>query len=113
MMKAPDNAVKKIVGVDFFIESELLGSEIADKIQPHLASNQKLIMISNRGTMVWPSGSLFTECVDHYRVRVEGEMSQPEIFDLLSKLSSQFYIPSHEVLRNYDDRAGFSLAQGQ
>jgi isocitrate dehydrogenase len=113
MMKAPDNAVKKIVGVDFFIESELLGSEIADKIQPHLASNQKLIMISNRGTMVWPSGSLFTECVDHYRVRVEGEMSQPEIFDLLSKLSHQFYIPSHEVLRTYDDRAGFSLAQGQ
>ncbi len=113
MMKAPDNAVKKIVGVDFFIESELLGSEIADKIQPHLASNQKLIMISNRGTMVWPSGSLFTECVDHYRVRVEGEMSQPEIFDFLSKLSSQFYIPSHEVLRTYDDRAGFSLAQGQ
>jgi isocitrate dehydrogenase len=113
MMKAPDNSVKKIVGVDFFIESELLGNEIADKIQPHLASNQKLIMISNRGTMVWPSGSVFTECVDHYRVRVEGEMSQPEIFDLLSKLSSQFYIPSHEVLRNYDDRAGFSLAQGQ
>jgi isocitrate dehydrogenase len=113
MMKASDNSVKKIVGVDFFIESELLGNEIADKIQPHLASNQKLIMISNRGTMVWPSGSVFTECVDHYRVRVEGEMSQPEIFDLLSKLSSQFYIPSHEVLRTYDDRAGFSLAQGQ
>jgi isocitrate dehydrogenase len=113
MMKAPDNSVKTIAGVDFFVESELLGSEIADKIQPHLASNQKLVMISNRGTMVWPSGSVFTECVDHYRVRVEGDMTQPEIFTLLSKLSAEFYIPSHEVLRNYGDKPGFSLAQGQ
>lgn len=113
MMKSPDNSVKKIVGVDFFVESELIGSEIAEKIQPHLASNQKLVMISNRGTMVWPAGSVFTECIDHYRVRVEGDMNQPEIFELLSKLSVEFYIPSHEVLRNYGDKPGFSLAQGQ
>jgi len=113
MMKAPDSSVKKIMGVDFFVESELLGSEIAEKIQPLLAANQKLIMISNRGTMVWPSGSLFTECVDHYRVRVEGEMNQQDIFALLAKVSDEFYIPSFEVLRTYGDKPGYSLAQGQ
>jgi isocitrate dehydrogenase len=113
MMKAPDNSVKKIMGVDFFVESELLGSEIAEKIQPLVASNHKLVMISNRGTMVWPSGSVFTECVDHYRVRVEGEMTQQDIFTLLGKVSEVFYIPSFEVLRNYGDKPGYSLAQGQ
>ncbi len=113
MMKAPDNSVKKIMGVDFFVESELLGSEIAEKIQPLVASNHKLVMISNRGTMVWPTGSVFTECVDHYRVRVEGEMTQQEIFTLLGKVSEVFYVPSFEVLRNYGDKPGFSLAQGQ
>lgn len=108
-----DNANKKIMGVDFFVETDLLGGEIADKIKPHLAANQQLVMISNRGTQVWPTGSIFTECVDHYRVRVEGEMSQKDIFDLLSKVSDVFYIPSHEVLRAYGDKKGYSLAQGQ
>lgn len=108
-----DNADKKIVGVDLFIETNLLGQAIADKITPHLTPSQKLIMISNRGTQVWPSGSIFTECIDHYRVRVEGDMSQKEIFSLLSSLSDTFYIPSFEILRMYGDKKGYSLAQGQ
>lgn len=108
-----DNADKKIVGVDLFIETNLLGQAIVDKITPHLTPSQKLIMISNRGTQVWPSGSIFTECIDHYRVRVEGEMNQKEIFSLLSMLSDTFYIPSFEILRMYGDKKGYSLAQGQ
>lgn len=108
-----DNADKKIVGVDFFIETPLLGQAIADKITPHLQTSQKLIMISNRGTQVWPTGSIFTECVDHYRVRVEGEMNMKEIACLLSSLSDEFYIPSFEVLRTYGEKKGYSLAQGQ
>jgi isocitrate dehydrogenase len=63
--------------------------------------------------MVWPTGSVFTECVNHYRVRVEGEMSQQEIYILLSSVSKDFYIPSHEVLRVYGEKKGYSLAQGQ
>lgn len=104
---------RNIAGVDFFIETSLLGPEIADKLKPHLGANQKLTMISNRGTMVWPTGSVFTECVNHYRVRLEGEMSQQEIFALLSLVSKDFYIPSHEVLRTHGEKKGYSLAQGQ
>jgi isocitrate dehydrogenase len=108
-----DNAGQKIVGVDLFIETALLGHEIAEKINPTLHNGQTLTMISNRGTQVWPTGSIFTECVDHYRVRIEGEMSQKEIYEALSKISEHFYIPSHEVLRVYGEKKGFSLAQGQ
>jgi isocitrate dehydrogenase len=113
MMETPSSSTQSIVGVDFFVESNLEAGKLAELIQPKLNGNQKLIMISNRGTMVWPKGSAFTECVDHYRVRVEGTTTQPEIFSLLSTLSSEMYIPSHEVLRMYGDKPGYSLAQGQ
>jgi isocitrate dehydrogenase len=113
METTKDATAKKIAGVDFFIETALLGPEIADKLKLHLGTNQELTMISNRGTMVWPTGSVFTECVNHYRVRVEGEMSQQEIYILLSSVSKDFYIPSHEVLRVYGEKKGYSLAQGQ
>jgi isocitrate dehydrogenase len=108
-----DNANKKIVGVDLFIETNKLGNEMATIIKPMLKDGQTLTMISNRGTQVWPTGSIFTECVDHYRVRIEGEMTQKEIYEIMSKVSDAFYIPSHEVLRAYGDKKGFSLAQGQ
>lgn len=104
---------KKIKGVDVFIESNLGGAAIAEKIQPLVSSNHKLVTISNRGTMVWPSGSTFTECVDHYCARIEGDMNMKEIYELLSRISEHFFVPSHEVLCMYGDRAGFSLAQGQ
>ena len=113
METTKDSEARNIAGVDFFIETSLLGPEIADKLKPHLGANQKLTMISNRGTMVWPTGSVFTECVNHYRVRVEGEMRQQEIYALLSLVSKDFYIPSHEVLRTYGEKKGYSLAQGQ
>ncbi|MFN9519059.1 MAG: isocitrate dehydrogenase, partial [Bacteroidota bacterium] len=108
-----DNTGQKIVGVDLFFETALIGSEIAEKVKPVLGEGQTLTMISNRGTQVWPTGSVFTECVDHYRVRVEGKMSQKDIYELMSRLSETFYIPSHEVLRVYGEKKGFSLAQGQ
>lgn len=113
MMETPVLTTQKIVGVDFFVESALPASRLAEIIQPKLSGTQKLIMISNRGTMVWPTGSAFTECVDHYRIRVEGLSDQEEIFNMLGRLSADMYIPSHEVLRMYGEKPGYSLAQGQ
>lgn len=31
----------------------------------------KLSLVSNRGTQVWPTGSVYTECVVYYPVRFE------------------------------------------
>lgn len=113
MMESATPSNSSITGVDFFIESNLDGASIAAKVQPLLASNQKLVTISNRGTLVWPSGSVFTECVDHYTLRVEGEMEQKDVFELLLKVSDHFPIPSYELLRSFGGKKGFSLAQGQ
>ena len=53
-------------------------------------------MISNRGTQVWPTGSVFTECVDYYRVRFElkdsyrpGDFGQARCVALLDKVAEK------------------------
>lgn len=113
MQSKAQSGATKIVGVDVYIESALSGNEIAEKIKSLLSANQQLTNISNRGTQVYPTGSVFTECVDHYCLRIESEMTQKDIYDLLSKISDVFYVPAHEVLRVYGEKKGFALAQGQ
>jgi len=116
MESTKDKANTVIKGVDVFIESSELGESIAATIQPLLSPGQKLATISNRGTMIWPSGSVFTEFVDHSCVRIEkeqGEMTQDEVFELLQKIGKQYMIPSYELLRNFGAKTGYSLAQGQ
>lgn len=113
VMESPAPAAKTIKGVDVFLESNQSGAAIAAAIQPLLEAGQKLTTISNRGTMVWPNGSVFTECVDHYCARIEGDMDQQAIYSLLGKIAGVFFVASHEVLCLYGDKAGYSLAQGQ
>ncbi len=109
--------VEQVVGVDLFVESQETADKIAPIFQKHLKPGLKLVMISNRGTQVWPTGSVFTECVDHYRVRIEAEAdyktSQAEMLELSSRIAQDIYITSTEMLRKYGDKIGYSLAQGQ
>jgi isocitrate dehydrogenase len=104
-----------VVGVDLFIESSLTAADLAPLIQKHLIGEQKLIMISNRGTQVWPTGSVFTECVDQYRARIEvpTETSLEEMFALSSRFSTNLMVSSVEILRKFGEKAAYSLAQGQ
>jgi isocitrate dehydrogenase len=80
----------------------------------------KLTLISNRGTQVWPSGSVYTECVDYYRVRFElrdgvspGAIGQSRAVALMDKIAEKFVVCSYELLRSFDGVRGYSLAQGQ
>ncbi|MFN4082395.1 MAG: NADP-dependent isocitrate dehydrogenase [Bacteroidia bacterium] len=119
MMVTPRSAndTETVVGVDLFVESQQSAEQIAPVFQKHLKQGLKLVMISNRGTQVWPTGSVFTECVDHYRVRIEAEQgyqtSLAELLELSKNVSNDIYITSVEMLRKYGDKIGYSLAQGQ
>ncbi len=80
----------------------------------------KLTLISNRGTQVWPGGSVYTECVDYYRVRFElkdgilpGSIGQSRAIALLDKIAEKFIVCSYELLRTFDGVRGYSMAQGQ
>lgn len=107
----------KIVGVDMFIESEEQPHDIAKKCQRHAGVKFKLVSISNRGTQVWPTGSVYTNLVNQYNVRFESLDDQPlnqqDVLGLYISLSGDFRICSSELLLMFGDKRAYSLAQGQ
>ena len=104
------------VGVDMFVDTEYLPNDLAETIQSRLPQGYKLVMLSNRGTQVWPTSSMFTECVNHYRARVEstsGTKSVEELLDVAKSVSKKLRVCSLEILMNIGDKKGYTLAQGQ
>ncbi len=108
---------EKIVGVDMFIESSEQPNAVAEKCLQHTLDLFKLVTISNRGTQVWPKGSIFTNLVNQYRCRFEsvGEvpLSQTDIIELYKRLAADFKVCSTEILNMWGDKKAYSLAQGQ
>ena len=117
MMVSKETIEEKIVGVDLFIESEGQPNEIAKKCQRHAGVKFKLINISNRGTQVWPTGSVYTNLVNQYNVRFESldglPLMQQDIIGLYVTLTADFKVCSLELLNMWGDKKAYSLAQGQ
>jgi len=117
MLQSNLNEQHKIVGVDFFIESNQQPQFIADKLSAHCSDTLQLVTISNRGTQVWPTGSVFTNLINQYRCRFETvnelPLSQQEVLTLYGALSKDFTICSLEILNMWGDKKAYSLAQGQ
>jgi isocitrate dehydrogenase len=106
-----------IVGVDMFIESSELPEIIAKKCKRHGGVKFNLINISNRGTQVWPTGSVYTNLVNQYNARFESidgsPLVQQDIIGLYVSLSGNFKIGSFELLNIMNGKKAYSLAQGQ
>lgn len=117
MMVSAEMDDEKIVGVDMFIESIDQPSFIAEKCERHGGAKFKLVNISNRGTQVWPTGSVYTNLVNQYNVRFESidekTLTQQDIISLYVALSADFKICSLELLNMWDGKKAYSLAQGQ
>lgn len=108
---------EKIVGADFFIESIEQPENIAHQCQRHAGEKLKLVNLSNRGTQVWPTGSVYTNLVNQYNVRFESRdnlpLKQQDIIGLYVGLSGDFKICSLELLNAWGEKKAYSLAQGQ
>ena len=106
-----------IVGVDLFIESFEQPTAVAEKLLAHCGDLFKLVTISNRGTQVWPKGSVFTNLVNQYRCRFESvgdaPLTQVDILELYKRTMADFKIGSTEVLNMWGGKKAYSLAQGQ
>ena len=117
MMESTEIANEKINGVDFFIESNEQPLEIARQCLRHAGVKFKLINISNRGTQVWPTGSVYTNLINLYNVRFESidnyPLNQQDVLGLYVSLSGDFRICSSELLLTWGDKKAYSLAQGQ
>jgi len=106
-----------IVGVDMFIESAQQPGEVAEKCLKHTLDIFKLVTISNRGTQVWPKGSIFTNLVNQYRCRFESvgdvPITQVDVIEMYRRLALDFKVCSTELLNMWGDKKAYSLAQGQ
>ena len=115
------NLVTHVVGCDIYLDTPLSPSALATEMQRACVDTPfKLTLVSNRGTQVWPTGSVYTECVDYYRVRFElkdgvtpGSFGQSRCVALMDKIAESFTVCSYELLRTFDGVKGYSLAQGQ
>jgi len=114
----------RVVGCDLDVETTLPADELAAEMSRLSAGSPlRLTVISNRGTVVWPTGSVFTECVDCYRVRFECEPApgeagsigaeQAAALALLGRVAERVTVSGYELLRRFDGQRGYSLAQGQ
>jgi isocitrate dehydrogenase len=117
MMISKELEGEQIVGVDLFIESEEQPLAIAQKCMRHAGVKFKLISISNRGTQVWPTGSVYTNLVNQYNVRFESldnePLNQQDVIGLYVSMSGNFKICSIELLNTWEGKKAYSLAQGQ
>ena len=117
MMVSKESEADVIIGVDMFIESSEQPEIIAKKCQRHGGVKFNLINVSNRGTQVWPTGSVFTNLVNQYNVRFESldgtALNQQDVIGLYVSLSGDFKICSLELLNMWGNKKAYSLAQGQ
>ncbi len=117
MLESKEEGIEKICGVDFFIESNEQPVAIANKCMRHAGVKFKLVNISNRGTQVWPTGSVYTNLVNQYNVRFESiddfPLNQQDVLGLYISMSGNFKICSSELLLMLGDKKAYSLSQGQ
>ncbi|MFO0826789.1 MAG: isocitrate/isopropylmalate family dehydrogenase [Phycisphaerales bacterium] len=111
----------RIDGLDVYLDATLSASALAEELAKIAEGSPfRLVLISNRGTQVWPSGSIYTECVDYWRARLEARadmapkaLTQADTIGLLDRIAERFTVCSYELLRTFNGVRGYSLAQGQ
>ena len=117
MLESIENMEERVTGEDIFIESNLQPEELAAKCLRHGRVKYKLINISNRGTQVWPTGSVYTNLVNQYNIRFESiddaGLLQNDIVGLYASLTGEFKVCSLELLNSWGNKKGYSMAQGQ
>jgi isocitrate dehydrogenase len=109
---------RAVVGMDVFVEFGGTAVELGPSIET-LAEGSRfaLKMISNRGTMVYPSSGTNPAVVDHFRcrfrVRGEGEPTDTEVLDLLARIGGAHRWNHVEKLQSFDGELGYTRAQGE
>ena len=106
------------VGVDVFIEATEDPPYVAERLQAHLPGTPyALKMISNRGTVVWPSTGGSTGCIDHFRCRFviadQSSWHPDSVLELLRRIGQDFRWMHVEKLELHNGEPGFTRAQGE
>jgi len=115
-----DTTLRKIVGVDIYIESSLSAEALGKNLEDIASlSPFYLKMISNRSVQVYPAiPGIKVETVDHWRARFfieEGlsSVGNKDIIDLIANISKTHLWMQIEKLYEFNHSPGFTKAQGE
>jgi isocitrate dehydrogenase len=112
-------ATRRALGADVFVESALDAESLGRALEAMVeGTSMRLVMVSNRGTQLYPSSGARTDTVDHWRCRfmlrdAEDMLDNERLLGLLSKIGRRFVWMHVEKLNEFDGAAGFTKAQGQ
>jgi isocitrate dehydrogenase len=119
---APDYvrpASRAVVGLDVFVESPLSASELGASLMELTHDTRlSLVMISSRGTKVFPPTGALTETGDHFRCRFiikenPGDLPDEDVNQLLARISREHRWMHIEKLQEFDGELGFTRDQGE
>ena len=110
-------ALKELVGVDVFLHwAERSPDALAAAVRRLEGDGLRLVVVTNRGTKVWPDGAPETFCTDHWRCRflaAEGT-THGQVIALLERVDAAgLDFIKTENLYTFDGQPGYSLGQGQ
>ncbi len=107
----------ELKGVDVFVYWPSRNpNELAEAMGKFAGDGLTLQMIDNRGVKVWPAGRAETFCTDSFRCRymAGGAADMQRIHALLGRVNGGgVEVAAALMLRDFDGRPGFTLAQGQ
>jgi isocitrate dehydrogenase len=110
-------ATSELMGVDLYVAWPSRDPSALAEVAAKAASDGlSLQMIDNRGVKVWPGGSAETFCTDSFRCRFLSAQAvgQKDLLSLMGRaVDAGLDIVKTETLRNFDGKAGYTLAQGQ
>jgi isocitrate dehydrogenase len=115
----PPSPRKTLHGVDVFFDWRAgKADDLAAILRPLAGDALDLVMISSRGTKVWPQGFSDTFTGDHWCGRFapngDGTIEHAQIVALLERLDrAGLDFIKTENLYDFDGSPGYSLAQGQ
>jgi isocitrate dehydrogenase len=109
-----DKAEVEIAGMDLFFQSDRLAKDLAEDINAVLPDNMELVSLTNRGTVVWPNGSVYTECSTGYGARIKGVgIDKQTYWEVATRLNDIIDVSSTEFLNVINGQRAYSLGQGK
>ena len=117
-LKAYVDEKKERVGVDIGLNWGTTVEKLVAKVKPCLTENLELVMISNRGTKVWPDGNPETFCSDNWRLRFKGKggmaVRTSEVLQFMQNMNeADLNFTNAVMLHTFNGVPGFTVAQGE
>ena len=110
---------RRFDGVDIFVEWNGTSQQLAQRLEARLDDRGpfKLTIVSNWGTMMYPSPSALEHAIDQWRCRFIYTANDSQIDDsiaaLLNAISAEIAWVQVEKLMSFDGVPGYSRAQHQ